>query len=226
MCDCVPVCSDRYLHVLEAIKSSGITTGADLLQKVPVHEPLDWMSLLLLLDQMPRNCYRGPDSSSTIFQLFDPIARDVAAVAAEQHGLPETDPALRWQYVYRMWFITPLMHAEDLAAQELAMEMCKRMQTDVDSLLGEGAGAEAEDGGVGGQGEGSSATYRERAAAAARKDPDKAYQAAKMQTDSQVKHYDIIKRFGRYPHRNKALGREMTKEEREFLESGGDTFGG
>ncbi|XP_055351219.1 uncharacterized protein LOC129597618 [Paramacrobiotus metropolitanus] len=31
-------------------------------------------------------------------------------------------------------------------------------------------------------------------------------------------HYDIIKQFGRYPHRNKVLGRENTKEEVEYLE--------
>ena len=30
-------------------------------------------------------------------------------------------------------------------------------------------------------------------------------------------HRDIIKRFGRYPHRNDALGRESTDEECEFL---------
>lgn len=30
-------------------------------------------------------------------------------------------------------------------------------------------------------------------------------------------HYDIIKRFGRYPHRNVVLGRVSTNEEREFL---------
>mmetsp|Transcript_22562 Transcript_22562/g.69899 ORF Transcript_22562/g.69899 Transcript_22562/m.69899 type:complete len:169 (-) Transcript_22562:109-615(-) len=30
-------------------------------------------------------------------------------------------------------------------------------------------------------------------------------------------HYDVVERFGRYPHRNKALGRESTAEELEFL---------
>lgn len=35
-------------------------------------------------------------------------------------------------------------------------------------------------------------------------------------------HYDIIARFGRYPHRNKALGRENTAEENEYL-SASDT---
>lgn len=36
-----------------------------------------------------------------------------------------------------------------------------------------------------------------------------------------VIHRDIIARFGRYPHRNASLGRETTKEEALFLESGG-----
>ncbi len=34
-------------------------------------------------------------------------------------------------------------------------------------------------------------------------------------------HRDIIARFGRFPHRNKLLGRLSTKQEQEFLDSGG-----
>ena len=34
-------------------------------------------------------------------------------------------------------------------------------------------------------------------------------------------HYDIIVRFGRFPHRNAPLGRDSTREEREFLAQGG-----
>lgn len=34
-------------------------------------------------------------------------------------------------------------------------------------------------------------------------------------------HQDIIGRFGRFPHRNAALGRETTTEERDFLDQGG-----
>ena len=30
-------------------------------------------------------------------------------------------------------------------------------------------------------------------------------------------HLDVVKRFGRYPTRNEALGRENTPEETEFL---------
>ncbi len=37
-------------------------------------------------------------------------------------------------------------------------------------------------------------------------------------------HFNIIKRFGRYPHRNKLLGRESTSEELEFLKQPGSSF--
>lgn len=36
-----------------------------------------------------------------------------------------------------------------------------------------------------------------------------------------VMHRDIIVRFGRFPHRNRALGRETTAEEQAFLNDGG-----
>ena len=39
-----------------------------------------------------------------------------------------------------------------------------------------------------------------------------------------VRHLEVIKRFGRFPHRNVILGRDTTDEEKEYLESGGDTF--
>lgn len=37
-------------------------------------------------------------------------------------------------------------------------------------------------------------------------------------------HVDAIRKFGRYPHRNACLGRETTKEEKEWLRTG-ETFG-
>lgn len=36
-----------------------------------------------------------------------------------------------------------------------------------------------------------------------------------------VEHADIIRRFGRFPHRNAVLGRETTPEEQSFLDEGG-----
>ncbi|KAF2009807.1 DUF924-domain-containing protein [Aaosphaeria arxii CBS 175.79] len=38
-------------------------------------------------------------------------------------------------------------------------------------------------------------------------------------------HREILDRFGRYPHRNLALGRKSTAEEERFLAEGGATFG-
>lgn len=38
------------------------------------------------------------------------------------------------------------------------------------------------------------------------------------------KHWEIVRRFGRFPHRNAALGRESTAEEIEFLEQPGSAF--
>jgi uncharacterized protein (DUF924 family) len=36
-----------------------------------------------------------------------------------------------------------------------------------------------------------------------------------------ILHRDIIRRFGRFPHRNAALGRATTPEEQRFLDEGG-----
>jgi len=38
------------------------------------------------------------------------------------------------------------------------------------------------------------------------------------------RHYEIIARFGRFPHRNAVLGRESTAEEAEFLRQPGSSF--
>ena len=42
--------------------------------------------------------------------------------------------------------------------------------------------------------------------------------------DAAVQHRDIIARFGRFPHRNRALGRESTPEEIEWLATKGRDF--
>ena len=57
----------------------------------------------------------------------------------------------------------------------------------------------------------------ERAAAEA--PPELASLSASL-VDYAVKHRAVIARFGRFPHRNAALGRESTADEREFLASG------
>jgi len=41
---------------------------------------------------------------------------------------------------------------------------------------------------------------------------------------SAKRHYEIIARFGRFPHRNATLGRQSTPEETEFLQQPGSSF--
>lgn len=49
--------------------------------------------------------------------------------------------------------------------------------------------------------------------------PDRAESAAMLRSYAD-KHRAVIARFGRFPHRNKVLGRANTEEETEFLKSG------
>ena len=42
--------------------------------------------------------------------------------------------------------------------------------------------------------------------------------------DYAVRHRDIIRRYGRFPHRNRVLGRASTPEETEFLRQPGSSF--
>jgi uncharacterized protein (DUF924 family) len=46
-----------------------------------------------------------------------------------------------------------------------------------------------------------------------------------MAYDFAVKHWEVVQRFGRFPHRNKALGRTSTPDEIEFLKLPGAGFG-
>jgi len=44
-------------------------------------------------------------------------------------------------------------------------------------------------------------------------------------SESARQHRDIIARFGRFPHRNKVLGRDSSSGEEAYLEQGGKAFG-
>jgi uncharacterized protein (DUF924 family) len=50
--------------------------------------------------------------------------------------------------------------------------------------------------------------------------PPEARAGARMGMDYAYKHWDIVKKFSRFPHRNVMMGRESTPEEIEFLKSG------
>ena len=119
------------------------------------------LALVLLLDQIPRNVFRGSAHSYAT----DPLARHYAMRALEAGFDEQVDPALR------IFFYMPFEHAEDLADQERAVALIAPL------------------------------------------DPGYARYA--------IAHRDVIARFGRFPHRNRALGRASTPEEQAYLDAGG-----
>jgi uncharacterized protein (DUF924 family) len=127
------------------------------------------LALILLLDQLPRNLYRGTPQAFA----SDAKARATARQAVAR-GLDRTLPPVRRSFVY-----LPFEHSEDLADQAQAVRLFAAMPPDKD-------------------------------------------------TDEQLwyarRHYEIIARFGRFPHRNRVLGRVSTPEEEAFLKEPKSSF--
>jgi uncharacterized protein (DUF924 family) len=119
------------------------------------------LALLLLLDQFPRNAFRG----TPLMYASDATARRIAAaaIAAGRDRLVTPD--------LRKFFYLPFAHSEDIADQERSAALC--------NPLGPPDSVNAE------------------------------------------RHRDIVRRFGRFPHRNTILGRIMTPDEQNFLDQGG-----
>jgi uncharacterized protein (DUF924 family) len=119
------------------------------------------LALLILLDQFPRNMFRGETRAFAT----DPLARAVASRAI-LNGFDGAFPDLRG------FFYLPFQHSENLADQERGVALYKAVG-DADGL-----------------------------------------KWAEI-------HADIIRKFGRFPHRNAVLGRVTTPDEQKFLDDGG-----
>ena len=124
------------------------------------------LALLVLLDQFPRNMYRG---SAHAFAT-DPLARRIARAALAKGFEREVDPAMRF------FFYMPLEHSEDPGDQDRSLQLFEQLEAETGA-------------------------------------PGNVKWAAI--------HRDIIARFGRFPHRNPALGRIPPPEEQEYLDEGG-----
>ncbi len=120
------------------------------------------LALVLLLDQIPRNIFRGSGHAFA----SDGLARMSADEAIARGFDAQVDPQLRF------FFYLPFEHSEDMADQQRSVELVAALGNK--DLLG--------------------------------------YAAA---------HRDVIARFGRFPHRNAALGRTSTPEEQAWLDAGG-----
>jgi len=120
------------------------------------------LALVLLLDQFPRNMFRGhADAFAT-----DARARDIAKRAIAR------DFDLAVPEAHRSFFYLPLMHSESLADQDESVRLTRER-------LGE----------------------------------------THFSMPFARNHREVIQRFGRFPARNKALGRATTPEEAEFLKT-------
>ena len=120
------------------------------------------LALVIVLDQFPRNMFRG--SAQTY--AADPLARTVADRALEHRFDQAVKPELR------AFFYLPFMHAESLADQERGVALYRDLGDEEELRYAQ-------------------------------------------------EHAEIIRRFGRFPHRNAVLGRATTPEEQAFLEAGG-----
>jgi uncharacterized protein (DUF924 family) len=75
------------------------------------------LALILLLDQVPRNCYRGTAAAFA----FDGEALQLAAEGIQLAADAALDP------VERVFFYLPLEHAESLEAQDAAVDAFARL---------------------------------------------------------------------------------------------------
>lgn len=75
------------------------------------------LALLVLLDQFPRNCFRGTGH----MYATDPLARSVARAAIDA-GL---DQAVADDL--RVFFYLPFMHSEDIADQDISVLKCRSL---------------------------------------------------------------------------------------------------
>ncbi|EKV15769.1 hypothetical protein PDIG_23820 [Penicillium digitatum PHI26] len=202
------LCVTQFRHALETIVSSG-ASASEIISAFSPSSPVDWLSLIILLDQIPRNCYRGVESK-LVFGRFDPLAEDVALRAIKE-GIPAQSTYLKYRMAYRMWFYLPLMHSENLAVHEQAVKVHEDIARDLNGLLARDT---------------STLTKEERKCQGVLSEKVEALQALLSNIfDFEKRHKVIIERFGRYPHRNQPLGRVSTPEEIEYLNNGGETFG-
>lgn len=193
---------------MEAIIATG-ASATDILNAIDTSSPLNWLSLLILLDQVPRNCYRG-DDSKLVFSRFDPLAEDIAIRAIEL-GIPTQRSEVRYRLAYRFWFSLPLMHSENLGVHEKSVKQYEHTEKDMEAFLARDVSTLNED--------------EKRCYVVLSSQPEALEWFLTNTFDFEKRHKVIIERFGRYPHRNQALGRALTSGETEYLSNGGETFG-
>jgi len=112
-------CARRFLDTYEKAAAGELRAWSD--------EPRSCLALLLLLDQFPRNLFRGsPRAFAT-----DAQAREVARRALAR-GLDVSLPP-----VWRWFFYLPFEHSEDLQDQRLAVSLFEALASGNDPTAAE-----------------------------------------------------------------------------------------
>jgi uncharacterized protein (DUF924 family) len=192
------LCHTQFYSALESINASNFTLSGDdaaspfLLevrnQSSEEDKTKTALSILILLDQMPRNLFRTKDSIPQVYKHYDPIALSITKSLLKLNPRPDLYASIRASPIYRQWLYMPLMHSEDVNDHKLLDELFQEVEVEVEG--------------------------------------DESAKACLTRTKGEEKtHREIIEKFGRYPHRNLVLGRTNTKEEEEYMNSGGETFG-
>ncbi|KAK9240076.1 hypothetical protein V1525DRAFT_266334 [Lipomyces kononenkoae] len=75
-------CVQKFRPVLDSIKLSNVT-ATEIIAVVKESSPLNWLDLVILLDQLSRNCYRDSESA-VVFNYFDLLAGGVALHAIQK----------------------------------------------------------------------------------------------------------------------------------------------
>lgn len=147
----------------------------------------DSLAQVILLDQFTRNIYRGTSAA---------FSGDVHAVKIARRAADVSDITEKLRPVERAFLFLPLMHSEEMADQELSVQVFEAAELSLKKI------EQAED----------------------KQAAEDMLVFAVKQREMAVDHMEIVKQFGRFPHRNKALGRESTAEEVEYLKDA-NTYG-
>ncbi|KAM0573664.1 hypothetical protein ACHAP9_002103 [Verticillium nonalfalfae] len=201
--DGAPSCRAEFGSTLAALE--GLTfDGSDMIAAAELTSPLDWMSLIILLDQITRNCFRD-DEAGKAYGFFDERCLQLALEAIERR-IPE-DPEIRYRQAYRFWFYMPLEHSESMQMQDMLFSEHRRMFSDTLCVL---FGLKTE------LGEDMQVVLSTKEVLERRRPALEPW----IGTLSRIvtEHRNVLERFGRYPHRNQALKRTSTAAEVAHLE--------
>ncbi|KAH7168165.1 hypothetical protein DER46DRAFT_501635 [Fusarium sp. MPI-SDFR-AT-0072] len=193
-------CISNFGPTLEALRSIQNLGMKDILNVTQPKSPSQWISLIILLDQVPRNCYRG-ERAGVAYHFFDPLVLEIA-LRAIAVGIPE-QTEVRYRHSYRFWFYLPLEHSERMEILNMVVKEHDKMFGSSHELMEDSDNLQDAE------------ALHCRQVLMKRREQ---FEVWEMTLRGIVKdHMNLIERFGRYPHRNGALGRESTEEEIQHL---------